>query len=172
LIQVINLYRCLLYLYPAAYRHDFAREMALVFLESERAIRTECLAARIVFYARELSGLLSGALREQVRTLVGSYHCISFGRFDMRPEFRFPRSTVFLMSVILAAVVLTIAKATSIELKYGGALETVWPGLPLFLAVMLGLVCLTVVIVWGILFAMRRTGMHRLANLQNGHEQR
>jgi len=169
---MIHLYRCLLHLYPAAYRHEFAGEMALVFLESERVVRRECLATRIVFCARELSGLLSGALREQTRTLVGFYDCVPFGRFDMRPEFRFPRSTVFLMSVILAAVVVAIAKATSIELKYGGTLETVWPSLPWFLALMLGLVCLTVVIGWGILFAMRRTGMHRLANLQNGHEQR
>jgi hypothetical protein len=85
--------------------------------------------------------------------------------FDMHPEFRFPPSTVFLMSGILAGIVLAIDKATSVELKYGGPTETVWPGLPWFLAAMLALVCLTVVIVWGVLFALGRTGMHRLANV-------
>lgn len=169
---MVNLYRWLLFLYPAAYRHEFAREMTLVFCQSEEATRTEGLARRIAFCVRGLSGLLSGALREQIRTLVGSYDCIPFGRIDMRPELRFPRSTVFLMSVILAAVVLAISKATSIELEYGGTIETVWPGLPWFLATMVALVFLAVTIVWGILFAMRRTGMHRLANLQSWHEQR
>jgi hypothetical protein len=64
---MVNLYRWLLFLYPAAYRHEFAREMTLVFCQNEEATRTEGLAMRIAFCVRELSGLLSGALREQIR---------------------------------------------------------------------------------------------------------
>jgi hypothetical protein len=166
-MQMVNLYRWLLYLYPAAYRHEFAGEMTYVFRQSHEAARSERLGTRALFCVREASGLLSGAWHEQMRALIGSYECIPFTRCDMRPEFRFPRSTVFLMSVILAAVVLAIAKATTIEMKYGITTGTVWPGLPWFLAVMLGFVCLAVVIVWGVLFALRRTGMHRLANVQS-----
>ena len=86
----------------------------------------------------------------------------------MRPEFRFPRSTVFLMLVILACVVVSLEKAKSIQLKYGAgaSLMSVWPALPWALALMLLIVAATVVIVWGILFALQRTGVHRLANLQ------
>ena len=44
----------------------------------------------------------------------------------MQPQFRFPRSTVFLMLVIFAGVVLTIAKASSIAGDTSGG---VWPSL-------------------------------------------
>ena len=169
---MVNLYRWLPLPISSCLSARVCQRDELVFCQSEEATTTEGLARRLAFCVRELSGLLSGALREQIRTLVGSYDCIPFGRIDMRPELRFPRSTVFLMSVILAAVVLAISKATSIELEYGGTIETVWPGLPWFLATMVALVFLAVTIVWGILFAMRRTGMHRLANLQSWHEQR
>ena len=33
---MVNLYRWLLFLYPAAYRHEFAREMTLVFCQVKR----------------------------------------------------------------------------------------------------------------------------------------
>jgi len=85
----------------------------------------------------------------------------------MRPEFRFPRSTVFLMSVILAGVLLTIEKAKGIQLKYGSAADVaMWPGMTWAFAILMLMVSVTVVIVWGVLFTLRRTGMHRLANLQ------
>jgi hypothetical protein len=51
-------------------------------------------------------------------------------------------------------------------------METVWPSTLLFLAVVMGLVCSAVAIVWGILFAMRRTGMHRLSEVQPWQAQR
>jgi len=86
----------------------------------------------------------------------------------MRPEFRFPRSTVFLMLVILACVVVSLEKAKSIQLKYGAgaSLMSVWPALPWALALMLLFVAAIVLVVWGILFALQRTGVHRLANLK------
>lgn len=168
-----NLYGCLLYLYPVGYRRQFAEEMIHVFRQSEADARSESPSKHVAFCLRELSGLLSGALREQMRTILGSYEYIPTTRFNMRPEFRFPRSTVCLMSLILAAVVLAITKATTIEVKYGvGAMETVWPSTLLFLAVVTGFVCSVVGVVWGILFAMRRTGMHRLSNVQPWREQR
>jgi hypothetical protein len=165
---MLTLYRCLLYLYPTAYRRECAEEMTTVFRQAQDATRSETLATRALFYAREIPGLLSGALQEHFRRVAGSYAWIPLRRFDMRPEFRFPRSTVFLMLTILAGVVVSMEKAKSIQLKYGAgaSLISVWPALPWALALMLLIVAATVVIVWGILFALQRTGVHRLANLQ------
>lgn len=172
-MRMVNLYGCLLCLYPAGYRRQFAKEMTAVFRQSEADARSEPLSKQVAFCLRELSGLLSAAFREQFRAILGSYEYIPITRFNMRAEFRFPRTTVFLMSLILAAVVLAITKATTIEVKHGvGTLGTLWPSMLLFLAVVMGFVCSVVAIVWGILFAMRRTGMHRLSNVQTWHEQR
>lgn len=49
--------------------------------------------------------MLSGALQEHFRRVAGSYEWISLKKLAKRPEFCFPRSTVFLMLVILACVV-------------------------------------------------------------------
>jgi hypothetical protein len=167
-----SLYRRLLYLYPTGHRHEYAVEMAVVFREAEDALAGKHLVLRCSFYAREISGVLAGALREHVRGLLGLSRWISFRRFDMRPDFRFPRSTVFLMAVILAGVLLTIEKATAIEIRYGGSLGTVWPSLPWFFVFMLLTMGGLAVIVWAILFALRRTGSHRLANVQTWPEQK
>ena len=86
----------------------------------------------------------------------------------MRPEFRFPRSTVLLMSIILGVVVLAIEKANGIQVKYGAASKSILPALPSSLGFMLLSACAIAVIVWGILFALGRTGVHRLADLKPG----
>jgi hypothetical protein len=165
---MLILYRCLLYLYPSGYRRECAAEMAIVFRQAQDAARSETLAIRALFYAREIPGLLSGALQEHLRRVAGSDDWIPLRRFDMRREFRFPRSTVFLMLVSLAVVVVSLEKAKSIQVKYGAgaSLISVWPALPWALGLMLLIVSATVVVVWGILFALQRTGVHRLTNLQ------
>lgn len=173
-MPMLTLYRCLLHLYPAAYRHEYAAEMTSVFRQAHQAVSHETLAARASLCTREIPGLLSGALREQFRRIAGECDWAPFRRLDMRPEFRFPRSTIFLMLAILAGVALAIEKAKAIQLKYGAGanLMTVWPSLPWALGLMLLIVSATVVIVWGIMFALHRTGMHRLANLEPWSDQR
>ena len=93
----------------------------------------------------------------------------------MRPGFRFPRSTVFLMCVILAGVVLAIEKAkTVVEMKEGfasGASGTLDPMLWSVLFAM-AIVFAAVAAVWGVLFALHRTGMHRLGDVQTWPDQR
>ena len=87
----------------------------------------------------------------------------------MRPEYRFPRSTVFLMCVILAGVVGAIDKAkTIVHMKSGLPVGTtaVWYPMLWSLLFALALVLAAVAVGWGILFALRRTGMHRLGNVQ------
>ncbi|HKH97624.1 MAG TPA: hypothetical protein VJ999_00835 [Candidatus Sulfotelmatobacter sp.] len=165
---MLTLYRCLLYLYPAIYRREFGEEMTSVFLQAQLAVRNGNLAARVSFCAREIPGLLSGAMLERFHKTTGSYDSMAFRGFNVRPEFQFPRFTVFLMLVILAGVVLSLEKARGIQMKYGAgaSLMSVWPALPWALALMLLIVSATVVLVLGLLFALRRTGVHRFANLQ------
>lgn len=92
----------------------------------------------------------------------------------MRPEFRFPRSTVVLMLLILCGIVLVLLKANSIQLKHamGADLSLVWPVLPWALAIMVVVACATVAVVWGTLYSLHRTGMDRLENLQPWLEQK
>jgi hypothetical protein len=168
----LALYRCLLRLYPADYFREYAAEMTLVFSQARSAARGENLMARLSFYLREISSVLVGALRQR-------FFCPSHWnlrrRFDMRPEFRFPRSTVFLMCVIFAGVVLAIDKAKNIvQMKEGLPPGTIaaWDPMLWSLLFALALVLAAVAAVWGIMFALRRTGMHRLDNVQAWPEQR
>jgi hypothetical protein len=159
-IVALTVYCWLLCLYPGSYRHELGEEMTSVFREA-RSELPPVLAAKISFYRREFSGLLSGALRAHFERLFGP--AIPFRRFDMQPQFRFPRSTVLLMLVIFAGVLLTIAKAASIV---GGALA-VWPSLVSVLVFMLLTMSTTAAAVCGILHTMRRSGVHRLENVHS-----
>jgi hypothetical protein len=86
----LTVYCWLLCLYPGSYRHEFGEEMTSVFHEARSAL-PPALAAKISFYQREFSGLLSGALCAHFDRWFGP--AIPFRRFDMQPQFRFPRST-------------------------------------------------------------------------------
>src|ERR1700687_2499570 len=101
---MLSLCRSLLRLYPSGYRDQYGEEMMAVLLEVQAEIRKKGWFGRIVSYAREAGGLLSGALREQARTIAYSHGCrmYSLRRFSMRSEFRFPKATVTLMAIILA----------------------------------------------------------------------
>ena len=168
--MALTAYCWLLWLYPRSYRHEFGEEMMSVFCEA-RSELPSVLRTKISFYRREFCGLLSGALQAHFNRLFGP--AIPFRRFDMQPQFRFPRSTVFLMWVILAGVLLTIEKAKTVQVKYGPeGLMTVWNSLPWFLLLFPALACAAVAAVWGLLFALRRTGMHRLDTVGTWPEQR
>lgn len=163
---MLTFYRWLLYLYPSLYRREFADEMLSVFRDAQADVSAGSFGERISFCARETCGLLAGALQEHIRVISGSYQLISFTRVDMRPEFCFPRSTVFLMSIIFAGVILAMEKANTIQVKYGAGSGSIWPSLPWFLGLTLLFTCATVMVVWGIVFALGRTGAHRLANIR------
>jgi hypothetical protein len=165
---MLSFYRWLLYLYPSLYRREYADEMVTVFRDAHADVSVGSVKERISFRVRETLGLLAGAVREHIRIISGSYQLISFTRFDMRPEFRFPRSAVFLMSIIFAGVILAMEKANSIQVKYGAGSGSIWPSLPWFLGLTLLFTCAAAMVGWGILFALGRTGVHRLANIQAG----
>jgi hypothetical protein len=163
---MLRLYQGFLHLYPAAYRQEFGEEMQCVFLQAHAERSRASLRIRATFLARELSGLFSGAAQAHFLSLFGSNNCLCFRRSNMRPQFRFPRSTVFLMLVILAGVMLTIQQAKIIQMPYGPhGVMAVWNSLPLFLFIFPALACAAIVAFWGVLFALHRTGMHRLESM-------
>jgi hypothetical protein len=158
---MLSLYRWLLYLYPRLYRYEYADEMVSVFRDAHVDVNAGSVKDRISFRVRETLGLLAGA----VRFTAGSYQSISFKGFAVRPEFHFPKSTALLMSIIFAVVILAMEKANTIQVEYEVGSESIWPSLPWFLGLALLLTCAAAMVGWGILFALRRTGTHRLANI-------
>jgi hypothetical protein len=166
--MTLTLYESLLRLYPRVYRLQFGDEMLEVFREVEEDVHEKGRLATAKFCLREIGGLFRGALAEHARRIFGGRvpYPLSSRRFDMRPEFRFPRSAVFLMSIIFAGVILAIEKANTIQVKYAAGADSIWPSLPWFLGLTLLLTCATVMVIWGILFALGRTGVHRLANIR------
>ena len=92
----------------------------------------------------------------------------------MGPEFRFPRSTVFLMCVILAGVVLAINQAKTIVLikeALPSRTTAAWHPLLWSLLFALGVVLAAAAMSWKILFVLRQTGTHRLGNVEMRSEQ-
>jgi hypothetical protein len=159
-----TVYCWLLRLYPASYRDEFGDEMTSVFCAAQSEIPLAA-ASKLSFYRREFFGMLSGALRAHLDSVFGP--TVPFRRFYMQPQFRFPRSTVFLMLVILAGVMLAIEKAKIVvQMKEGLPLETVAVWHPLFWLYPFAVVLAVVGPVRGILFALRRTGMHRLDRIR------
>jgi hypothetical protein len=169
---MLRLYHGLLYFYPAAYRQEFGEEMQGVFLQAQAEGSRAPLLRRAIFSAREISGLLSGAAQAHLRSLFGIDDWFRHRRFNMRPQYRFPRSTVFLMWVILAGVVLAIGKARIVAKSGPHEVMAAWNSLPLFLLLFPALACAVVAAVWGLLFALRRTGMHRLDGVEAGPGQK
>ncbi len=160
---MIGLYRSLLYFYPPAYRRDFGDEMASVFLQVQREHAGSTIVSRAALWAHEVSGLIAGALQAHLCSLFGINDSSPFGRFNMRPQFRFPRSTVFLMCVILAAVAFAIEKAQHIQATLTGMPTREQTIVPLL--VTFGLVYAAAAAVWALLFALNRSGTHRLSRL-------
>lgn len=172
---MLTLCRSLLRLYPAQYREQFGDEMFAVLLDVRAEAPNRTLVARGKFYLREIAGLMSGALREHMRILTDAHVelSLSTGRCDMRNGFRFPKSTIVFMTLILGGVLTAIKKgediATSVPQDIGPVgpihIHSVHPillgGMPIFFAVFYA----AGLIGWAILFALRRSGVHRLADL-------
>src|SRR5262252_6140014 len=127
---MLALYRVLLRFYPPAYRCEFGEEMMDVLLDVQA--ETGKKGARAMFFSsvHESVGLVYGAMREHFYSITGPYGSAwsTFNRrFAMRSEFRFPKATVGLMVVILAAVMLAIEKARAISMSIPHANPPVGP---------------------------------------------
>jgi hypothetical protein len=166
----LRLYRQALRLYPAAYRERFGEEMIAVFGELRDETAAKGVMAQSLFCVRETAGVLTGVLREHWLALGGDHVwlLVSNRRFTMHSEFRFPKATAVLMTIILAGVVLAIQKGEAIQgsLPYGnppiGPIHPVHSTLLPGVVVGLALFYAAGLIGWAILFAMRRSGVHRL----------
>ena len=168
-----SVYQNLLRLYPEQHRRQFGDEMLSVFRQAQRDSANDRLIARGLFYTREIGGLARGAVRENLHTMLGAHAGIRFRtrRFTMRDGFRFPKSTAVLMMIILAGIAVALEKARGIQASYShgdpplvpleAAHFTFIPTIALITAIFyaLGLIG------WAILFALRRSGVHRLADL-------
>ncbi|HEY1676785.1 MAG TPA: hypothetical protein VGG04_03700 [Candidatus Sulfotelmatobacter sp.] len=167
------IYSGLMRLYPAQYREQFGEEMAAVFEDLTSEHGAEKFLSRCAFFGREITGLMIGAARERMRVLFGDDLGLSLStrRFFMRNEFRFPRTTAVLMTIILAGVAMAIKMGEDIagSLPHdGGQVGPIHPVHPTLLGAIpiilvsfyaMGLAC------WAILFALRKSGFHRLANM-------
>ena len=92
----------------------------------------------------------------------------------MRAEFRFPKTTAVLMTIILAGVMVAIKKGEAISVSVPPSSTPIGP-IPLTHSVLVGgillmfaFVYLAGMIGWLILFAMRRSGIHRLSETSGG----
>ena len=174
---MLALYRSILYLYPAACRGEYGDEMLQVLSEVETVIRKKGPLVWAGCAAREAGGLLYGALEAHLRTFTGAHNRGRFSsmflarRVAMRSEFRFPRATVGLMLVILAAVMFTIEKAKAISASVPHAnppVGHIHPSqitiLPTLLVAMISAIGAGL-IGWAILFALRRSGLQQLSEM-------
>src|SRR5205823_254639 len=168
---MLPLYQALLSLYPAPYRCEYGEEMMEVLSEVQAEIRKQSILARVLCEMREAGGLLHGALREHLRSINGPYDLFSRRRFAMRSEFRFPKATVVLMLVILAAVMFTIEKAKAISASIPHANPPVGPIQPAQMGIVPSLLVAMIsalvvgVIGWAILYALRRSGVQQLSEM-------
>jgi hypothetical protein len=175
---MLPLYRSLLYLYPATYRCEYGEEMIEVLAEVQAETRKQGALARVFCGAHEAGGLLYGALREHFRGITGSYDVFSQRRFAMRSEFRFPKATVGLMMVILAAVLFTIEKAKAISASVPHANPPVGHIQPAQITIVPSLLVAMIsaivagVVGWAILFALHRSGIQQLSEMNPSADQR
>lgn len=170
---MLSFYRALLCLYPAAYRCEFGDEMLDVFSEVQVEVRTKNAMTRILFAMREMGGLLNGALQEHLRSITSScdHGIFSVRRFAMKSEFRFPKATVGLMLAILAVVMFAIEKAKAISASIPHANPPVGPIHSVqatIVQTMLGVLIWAITagaLGWGVLYALRRSGVQQLSEM-------
>ena len=170
-----TVYQQLMRLYPAEHREQFGDEMLSVLREARTDNANKNLIARAQFYAREIAGLVRGAVRENLHTVMGVHASIRFTtrRFAMRNGFRFPKATAILMTIILAGIIVAIRKGEAIATSLPPFSQPITPIHPPHSYLLPGVVAGFLFIYaagllgWAILFAMRRSGVHRLAEMSS-----
>jgi hypothetical protein len=66
---------------------------------------------------------------------------------------------------------IAMREASAVQAKYGSASDSMWRTFPGFAGWTFVFALVTVGILWAILFALGRTGVHRLANIQSDLKQ-
>jgi len=173
---MIALYRCLLRLYPRAHRCKFANEMLDVFVEAQDENKRKGMCERATFYLREFFGLAGGAVREQLQAIgFCEPQGLKIGGIMIRQtRCRFPRSAIFMMTIVFVIVRGMIAKIHGVSHFYGRIISGElphkawqWPsyyGLISGIAVCFLLAWTSGVVVWAVAYAMRRTAAQQLGD--------
>lgn len=176
---MLALFRTLLHLYPVAYRREYGDEMLTVLGEVQLEGRTKGPLQRAISFTREAGGLLRGALEEHLQPIYPMQSFPVFSRrITMRSEFRFPKATVGLMTLVLLAIIAAIEKAKAISQSVAPSSTPVGRIVPPYVSIvptfLIGLagVCVCGVLVWAVLFALHRSGTQRLSDLKPSAERR
>ncbi|HWC18869.1 MAG TPA: hypothetical protein VG498_17800 [Terriglobales bacterium] len=180
---MIFIYQKLLKLYPEDYRYIFADEMVRVFCDAQTDAEQGTIPERLVFYLREITGLMFGAAHERIRQL----HACDFkiGEImDQRSQCRFPSFAIAMMTIVFLIVLELIAKGQGLS-HYLFHMYTVggqhvagtpehwdlgksfqqWPshyGLLSGVVVVFVLAWTAGLIAWAIAYMLHRTGTQRL----------
>jgi hypothetical protein len=170
---MLTIYQRLLALYPETHRQQFGEEMMAVLADVRADIRDQRALVRAVFCVREIAGLLTGAIGERMRAFIKSDPGFWFGtrRFTMRNGFRFPKSSAVLMSIILLGVILAIRKGEAIAYSLPHVNPQLPPIQPVHSVLLSGISLMFMffyaagLVGWVILFTLRRSGVHRLAEM-------
>lgn len=163
--MIISIYCGLLFLYPADYRARFGKEMAEVFRQAYAEACTQGYFSRFRFCLRELTGVVRAASCEQANTYGRSWWAAHMRRMVMSR--RLHSITVILaMSLVLLAVVVTIETLKTFALQMSVSRPMLSPRFPLAVWEMLAVAYGGGAVGWAIAFAIRRTGMHRLADME------
>jgi hypothetical protein len=164
-----TVYDWLLRLYPDGHRRRFGEEMAFVFEQAKNERAKQGPGLLTSFYFREIAGMVRGAWQERLREF-------SNRRSAMRTQFRFPKTTPILMTIILAGVVLAIQKGEAIQASLPDVNPAIGPihpaqhGLLPEIGICLLSFYVAGLIGWAILFALRRSGSHRLDAMAPGQQ--
>jgi len=170
---MLRLYRSLLALYPAPYRREFADEMLAVLAQVEGEVAHATAWSKISLRTREAAGLLRGALTEHARQITGLPNppVLFPRRSRMRSEFRFPKATAILMTIILVAVIMAIEKAKAISDSLPPSSTPIPPIQPEHFStvttflVILALAFSSAVVGWLVVFTLRRSGVQRSSDV-------
>lgn len=147
---MLAIYRRLVRLYPRSYYREFGGEMTAIFAELEVEAAAQGIAPYFRLMVREGVGLFSGVMKEHWRQVFTR-------RFTVRGEFRFPKATWILMTIILAGVLMAIEKGKAISVSPPDVNPVLGPihppswGLSFLLMYAIG------ALVGGALFLLRRT---------------
>jgi hypothetical protein len=168
---MLTIYRQLLRLYPAAHRQQFADEMLAVFVDVRADMAKKKFLAQTIFVMRELLGMVGGACSEHVRCLLGpdSGFPLPTRSLMIRNGFRFPKTTAVLMSLIFCGVVLAIKRGEEIATSLPHVNPPIVPIQPVHSMLLPSIAFFVIFFVaagllgWAILFALHRSGVHRLA---------
>jgi hypothetical protein len=88
-------------------------------------------------------------------------------------QFRFPRSAIFLMLLILATTVIAIERARDVSQLYGGLrLPEGWLGVLPFFVTVTAVTGSIAALGYGVLYVLHRSGAQRFLNIRTWGERR